>query len=245
MSAILWRLLGTDNSLLASHLIQIIRERAELPALRRVIESSEPTRIEGVPQVAWFADRQLEDACAWMENVPPRAAGTLLEIEEGLARNREWAGRVQVLPQVPFVKRAASLFLHLAARGLDPLGYELGSDAQIDVDPPMDQRIEIAQWARGAGHHICLRGHMLTLTIPVKASAPSALQLIASEPGVGICGGLMWLLRLRGPLCVPSLSSAPAMLWLPEESIDERGARFERWLNNAYPRATSAWRAWS
>ncbi len=243
-SAILWRLNGANNASLTSHLIQIVRERAGLPALRQVIHASEPTVLDGVPQVAWFADRQLEDACGWMENVPPPTVGTLVELADTIAVERTRSQRISIESLVPFVKRAASLFLHLSTRGLDPLGFGLAADAQLDVDPSISQRLEVSHWARSAGRAICPRGHMLTLTIPIQTTAPHVLQLIAAELGNGLCGGLAFLLRLLGPANVPPLSRAPVMLCLPDDTIDERGARFERWLKVAYPHATQAWRVW-
>lgn len=244
VSAVLWRWIGLNNDLLASHLIQIVRERAGLPSLRRVITPAEMPAVAEL-QLTWFADRQLEDAARWMENVPPPTTGTLVEISDTLARERERAPRISIGSIVPFVKRAASLFLHLSTRGLDPLGFVVGSDAQLDIEPTMEQRLELTRWARGAGRAICTRGAMMTLTIPIQASAPHALQLIGAELGTGVCGGLMFLLRLLGPVSMPSLSPAPPLLCLPDDSLDERGARFERWLSSAYPHATSAWRAWS
>jgi hypothetical protein len=245
VSAILWRLNGANNAALTSHLIQIVRERAGLPALQRPIESTEPTMIDEIPQLAWFADRQLADACAWMENVAPPTNGTLVEISEALARERGRARRIPIATLVPFVQRAASLFLHLSTRNKDPLGIPLKTDAQLDVDPSIDRRLGLTRWARGAGHAICPRGHMLTLTIPIQATSPNAVQLIAAELGHGACGGLGFLLRLLGPVEAPCLSPAPIMLCLPDEDLDERGARFERWLGASYPHATQAWRPWS
>ncbi|MFN0250307.1 MAG: hypothetical protein ACKV2T_25740 [Kofleriaceae bacterium] len=206
---------------------------------------AEPTEIDGVPQLAWFADRQLEDAAAWMQNVPPPQGTTLREITEKIVGERERARRVSITLLVPFIHRSASLFLGLSVRGLDPVGYPLRPDAQLDIDPSIERRLELTRWARAAGHAICLRGHMLTMTIPIQAVMPDAVQLIAAELGHGGCGGMVFLLRAVGPADVPPLSPAPAMFCLFDDDIEERGARFERWLGRAYAHAMQAWRLWS
>lgn len=244
VSLALWQLMGTNNAALASHLIQIVRERAELPSLRRPIETNEPTVVDGATQLAWFADRQLADACVWMQNVPPPAGSTLSEIAAAIGSERERARRISMSSLVPFLKRAASLLLHLSTRDLDPLGFPLGTDAQLDMDPSIERRLELVRWARSAGHAVSPRGHVGTLTIPVQ-STPHALQLVAAEPGHGACGGIAFLLRMLGPVSAPPLAQAPIMLCLPDDALDERGARFERWLRAAYPHAVDTWRVWS
>ncbi len=241
-STMLWRSLAPAHHALASHLIQIVRERAALPPLRRVIETAELAHV-GPAIVTWFADRQLEDACVWMENIPPPVAGTLIETKTVIEARRAHALQVPVDSLVPFVRRAASFLLQLSTRAVDPVGLALGSDAQLDTNPTIERRMEIARWARSAGHTICVRGQMLALTIPLRSTAPHTLQLIAAEPGHGACGGVAFLLRLLA-VEVPQLSAAPTMLCLPDEEIEERGARFERWLSVAYPQATQAWRMW-
>ena len=237
-SALVWHVLGATAPELASNLVQAIRERAMLPGLRRRIAAGEPP---ATPDSTWFADRQLEDAAAWAENVPAPVAPTLAEAIERTVAQRA-AGGANVHELVPFVRQVASFLLALSRARRDPLGFALATDAQLVADPPLERRLEIAAWARTVQRAVCLRGQMLVLVIGVQAPWPLVLELIACEPGRGASGALGVLLRLRGAAPLPPGPEAPLLLCLPGEPVEQRGARFERWAQRAYPHAVDAWR---
>ncbi|MGE3459014.1 MAG: hypothetical protein AB7O24_28115 [Kofleriaceae bacterium] len=109
-------------------------------------------------------------------------------------------------------------------------------------DPPIDTRMEVAHWARTVGRTLCLRGQMVIMTIDVAAPWPLALEVIASELGRGISGAFGIVMRLRGHIALPATQAAPLLLCVPDESIELRGARFERWCQRAYPHAVAPWR---
>jgi hypothetical protein len=236
-SALLWELLGTAHPALASCLIQLVRERAGLVALRRAVDAAE---IDGDP-VTWFADRQLADAARWMQRMPAPEADTLMATMTATEAQRSRADRLDIGAVAGFLRRAAAFFAHLAAAGVDPLGFALGREARIDVDPVLGRRVELAAWARGSGCSVCLRGRMIVLEIDVEAPWPLVIEVLASELGRGVCGGGGLLMRLGGG-AAPSIHAAPVLLWLPGEPVEQLGARFERWLAGAYPRAVDAWR---
>ena len=244
VSAIAWHWLGASHPDLATHVVQLIRERAGLPGVRERLTADEPYSRSGgdAIHVAWFADRQLEDAASWLEHVPAPAADTLAAATRANEARR--AQQRAILELTPFLRQVASFVLHLSRRELDPLGFPLGSDAQLHVDPPLAQRLELAAWARRARRTLCLRGQLIVMPIRVEAPWPLSLEVIAAELG---CGGRGFglIMRLRGDASVPAATMAPVFLHLPAESIEERGARFERWLSRAYPHAVDAWRAWS
>ncbi|MDX2091709.1 MAG: hypothetical protein SFX73_27865 [Kofleriaceae bacterium] len=242
VSALVWTWLGREHASLASHLIHVIRERAGLPGLRRTIGADEPLAVEP----SWFADRQLEDAARWLAVLPPPPAATVADTVAASEAQRAAAERIAVGELALFLRRAAAFFVHLSAAGVDPLGFTLGREAQLDVDPPISQRLEIAAWARSVGPVLCVRGQLVVLRIPV-VDAPwaLALEMIAAELGRGLGGGAGLMLRLRGDGVDVPARRAPLLLCLPGEPVDELGARFERWLAHAYPWAVDAWRPWS
>lgn len=252
-SAILWTWLAApDGGAFAAHLVQRVRELAGLPGIRRRLVASDPAlqaASNDLPAlVAAFVDRQLEDACAWMEHVPPpRAAAEAAPLSRQQAvieDMRAQAPRVTAAELAGFAQLAATFLVQLSARRLDPLGFSLGREIQLDADPALERRIEIASWALGAGRSLCTRGQMFVVAIPVGAPWPLRLELIAAELGRGACGGLGMVLRLSGDAPVAMTERAPMLLCFPGEPTEERGPRFERWLSDAYPAATRAWRAW-
>ena len=115
-----------------------------------------------------------------------------------------------------------------------------------NADPALARRVEICAWARRAGHLISPRGTLMVVAISIKAPWPWRLELIAAEPGHGASGCLALLLRLaqEGHGTPVATARAPALLLVPDETDEERGARFERWLAIAYAHATAEWRAW-
>lgn len=252
-SAVLWTWFGTRDADFASHLIQIVRERAGLPGLRRRISADDPalpTTGASLPTlVTWLADRQVEDACAWIEGIPapfgPDDATTLADQRAAVERARTAAPRVSADEIAGFLRRAASFLVQISIGGQDPLGFPLGREVQLDADPPLERRIAIAAWARRSGHRISVRGPLFVLAIPVEAPWPLRLELIAAEPGHGQGGGPALLLRLDAGGTITVTAPAPVTLCLPGEPPAERGRRFERWLAIAYPHATQPWRAWS
>ncbi|MGE0546745.1 MAG: hypothetical protein AB7O24_10250 [Kofleriaceae bacterium] len=247
-SAIAWEWLGKDYPELASHVIRVIRDRAGLPGLRRRIVVDEPFgRAPGQLQLTWFADRQLEDLAQWIEHVPAPEAATLVAMAEAIDAQRASADRVSSTELAAFMRETARFFIHVSQHGLDPLGFPLAREAQLDVNPSAEQRHEVATWARRAGHAICLRGELAIMRIAVQAPWSLRLELIAAELGRGLCGGAGLLVRLVGdhPLGRVAPVPAPVLLCLRDEPIAERGPRFERWLSVAYPQAADAWRAWS
>jgi hypothetical protein len=249
-SALLWSWLRLPDGDVASQLLQLVRERAGLPPLRRRIAVDDPALAKagtsGLALVACFADKIVEDGCAWLEHVPPPLpveTSTLAAQAAAVEAARAAAARVSLDEYVPFVRRAASFMVQLSRRGVDPLGFALSAEVQLDVDPAGERRREIAAWALRAGHAIAPRGRLVVLSIAATAPWPLALELIAAEPGRGV-GGLALLLRLHGGAAMPVIDRATALLLFPGEPAEERGARFERWLADAYPQAAAAWRPW-
>jgi hypothetical protein len=249
-SALVWHLIGGRDEDLTSHLVQVIRERAGLARLTTRIRGQDlGPETASVPElVVSFADRQVADACARIEAVPapfgPEDAATLNRQMAAIADARNALPRVTVALVSGFAKRAAAFLVELSTRKLDPLGFALGRDLQLDHDPPLARRVEIAAWARRAGHLVSPRGALLVLRIPIMAPWPWHLELIAAEPGHGASGCVALLLRLASDATPPPTSRTPVLLFVPDEGDDERGARFERWLAIAYPSATAEWRAW-
>jgi hypothetical protein len=244
-SAVVWQLLGAHDPAVASHLVQLVRERAGLPTLRRLIAADEPRSLTAQAlHVPWFVDRQCEDAAAWAEDLPAVDDETLAATSAANAGQRAAAPRIPRQELVAFLQQAAKLLLHLSTRKLDPLGFPLERNAQLVVDPPLAVRLELATWARRAGHAVCLPGELVIAHIPIRAPWPLALELVAVELGRGICGGAGLLLRIRGTEVFAAPTRAPMMLCLPGEPIEERGGRCERWLAWAYPHAVDAWRVW-
>ena len=251
-SAILWSWLAArDGGAFAAHLVQRVRELAGLPGLRRKLVADEPalTVWNSVPALAVaFADRQVEDACVWIEHVvPPLAAADsapLSRQQQVIERMRLGAPRDTAAEFARFAQLAATFVVQLSARRLDPLGFALGRDVELDSDPAVERRIEIAAWARQSGRFVNAHGRMFAVRIAVSAPWPLRLELIAAELGVGACGGLGLLLRLHGDAPV-AVERAPVLLCFPGEPTEERGPRFERWLSDAYPAATRAWQVWS
>lgn len=252
-SALVWHWFRDRDADLASHFIHLVRERAALPGLRRRLVADEQALREAganLPALAVrFADRQLEDACAWIEGVPaphgPRDGATLAIQEAAIAEHRRAAPRISDDELAGFAQRAATFLVQLSAHGRDPVGFPLAREVSLDTDPAIERRIAIASWARRSGHRISPRGRMFVLAIPIGAPWPLRLELVAADVGHGQCGGTGLLLRLDGGGTIAVISHAPILLCLPEEPAADRGRRFERWLAVAYPQATEAWRAWS
>ncbi|MGE0867609.1 MAG: hypothetical protein AB7P03_03545 [Kofleriaceae bacterium] len=247
-SAIAWDWLGKDYPELASHVIRVIRDRAGLPGLRRRIAAGEP--FGGGPEqlhVTWFADRQLEDLAQWIEHVPAPTGDTLVATAAAVEAQRASAERVSSTELAAFMRETARFLLHISERAVDPLGFPLAREAQLDSNPSPEQRHELAIWARRQGHAICLRGELMIMRIAVQSPWPLRLELIAAELGRGSCGGAGLLLRLAGDHALGQVAPVPVpvLLCLRDEPIAERGPRFERWLSVAYPQAVDAWRPWS
>lgn len=250
-SALVWHLVGGVDTDLATHLIQLIRERAGLPRITapfKIDDAGLATAAEKLSTlVAWFCDRQVADVCSWCEAVPvPFGAGESLAVQmTALAEARSHTPRTTPSQFLGFARLAATFLVQLSAQRVDPLGYPLERDVQVENDPALERRVEVASWARRAGHLISPRGTLIVLAIPIQAPWPWRLELIAAEPGHGSSGCLGLLLRI----CAdgkPSVvtARAPMLLLAPGEPDEERGARFERWLAQAYVHATSEWRAW-
>jgi hypothetical protein len=259
VSAVLWHRLRLADARLASLLIQLARERADLPGLAQPIAAADPAlQIDSVPALATrFADRQIDDACAWIEHVPPPLdpAATLADQRDALEAARAGAPRPAADELTGFLQRAAAFLVQLSVAGVDPLGFPVGREAQLETDPPLPRRLAIAAWAHRAGHVICPRGQMHVLGLPVDQPAPPfggevdapwpmRLELIAAELGCGVCGGLGVLLRLQVGDAMPATTRAPMLLCFASEPPEQRGARFERWLSDAYPLAALPWQAW-
>jgi hypothetical protein len=257
VSAVLWSWLAPRNGgAFAVHLVQRARELADLPGLQRRLEPSDPALLcaTDVPAlVTAFLDRQLDDACAWMEHVPPPLSSPSA-VGDAASLSRQRAAIDDMRARAPhesaadfaaFARLAATFLVQLSARGLDPLGFALGREVQLDADPSVDRRLEIAAWALQAGRSLSPRGQMFVVAIPVAAPWPLRLELVAGELGRGACGGLGMVLRLAGAAPVVMTERAPMLLCIPGEPTEERGPRFERWLSEAYPAATRAWQAWS
>lgn len=243
-SALVWNWLASEPNL-ASHLLQHIRESAGLPGLRRTIEAGEPRSMPGDPlHIAWFAGRQLDDLARWIEHVPASEGDTLAAAIENTEAQRVVGGDVRFSDIVPFTRQVASFLLHLSQRDLDPLGFSLARDAQLEVDPPIERRLEIAAWARRSRRTLCLRGYLMVMCIAVSAPWPLVLEVIVGELGRGASPAIGLMLRLRGEVTAPSGAESPLFLCLPTEAVDERGARFERWLSTAYSYAIDEWRPW-
>jgi hypothetical protein len=251
-SAVLWSWLAArDGGAFAGHLVQRVRELAELPGICRRLATSDPAlqRASDVPAlVTAFLDLQLEDACAWLERVPPPLpaadGASLARQRAAIEDTRAGAPHKTASELAGFARLAATFVVQLSARGLDPLGFSLGREVQLDADPALDRRLEIAAWALQAGRSLCPRGQMFVIAIPVAAPWPLRFELVAAELGRGACGGLGMVARLAGDAPVVMTERAPVLLCLPGEPTEERGPRFERWLSDAYPAAIRAWQAW-
>jgi hypothetical protein len=249
-SAIVWTLVGSHDEDLASHLIQIIRERAGLTRLTARVRGEDLGEAAAkLPSlVAWFADRQVTDACAWIEAIPvpfgPDDAASLDRQLHAIEQARQITPRVTAALFAGFARRAAAFFIELSTRNLDSLGFALSREVELETEPSLQRRVEIAAWAWRAGHVIAPRGTFVVLGIPIQAPWPWRLELIAAEPGHGASGCLALLLRIVGEGPPPSTSRAPALLLVPDEPDADRGARFERWLAIAYTHATAEWRRW-
>jgi hypothetical protein len=249
-SAIVWTLVGLHDEDLASHLVQILRERAGLTRLTARVRGDDLGEAAAkLPSlVAWFADRQVADACAWIEAIPvpfgPDDAATLDTQLSAIDQARQTAPRLTPALFAAFARRAATFFVELSTRNLDPLGFPLSRDVELETEPSRQRRVEIAAWAWRAGHVVAPRGTLAVLGIPIQAPWPWRLELIAAEPGHGASGCLALLLRIVGQGPPPSRSRAPALLFVPDEPDAERGGRFERWLAIAYTQATAEWRPW-
>lgn len=256
MSALVWTWLGASDPELAAHLVHHARELAALPGLRRPLTREDPdlaAATEGGPGrlahlASHLAELQVDDAAAWLEHVPApygRAeAATLAQQVAAIEAARAGAPRLARSEVAGFLRRAAAFFGQLAAQRLDPLGFALAPDASLETDPPLERRLELTRWARRAGHIICPRAPMMVLSIPVAAPWPLALELVATELGRGLDGATAMLLRLAGGGTMGLWRPAPLLVCFADEPADERGARFERWLANAYPHAVDEWRRW-
>lgn len=245
-SALVWECIGARDPALASHVVQFVRERAGLPGLRRRITAGEPQSLgsDHGPHLGWFADRQCEDMASWIEAVPAPTCNTLDAARTALRAQRDHARRIPRTELAAFLPQAARFISALSTQRLDPLGFPFGKDAQLVVDPALELRLEVAAWARQVGHQICVPGELVIARLPVTAPWPLHLELIAAELGRGACGGGGLLLRLCGARAIESPTRAPVMLCLPDEALEERGARFERWMSIAYPHAVDTWRPW-
>lgn len=239
-SALVWHWLRDSEPQLGSLLVQALRERAGLPGLRRRLEAG---GAPGSVDVLWFSDRQIEDAAAWIEHVPAPQAATLAATIAGVEAQRA-AVTAPITELAPFLRQVASFLVLLSTRALDSLGFKLSRDVSLVVDPPLAQRIEIAGWARSVGRAPCLRGQMTVMTLATAAPWPLKLEVIASELGRGASGAFVVMMRLRGDVALPQGPQAPLFLCVPGEPLEERGARFERWSQYAYPHAVDAWRTW-
>lgn len=240
-STLVWHSLGATAPKLASALIHVFRERAGLPGLRR---SLDPKQLPARPDSTWFEDRQFEDAAEWAEYIPAPRGSTLAEAITRVEQQRTTTGAT-ITELVPFIQRTASFLQSLSRRSIDPIGFALAQQASLIGDPPLAKRFEVASWGRTVGRTLCLRGQMMIMTIAVQAPWPLAVEVIASELGRGVTGAFGILMRLRGEMALPSTLPAPVMLCLPGEEIEQRGARFERWSQRAYPHAVDAWRAFA
>lgn len=239
-SALVWHWLGEAEPQLASNLVHAIRERAGLPGLRRRLENTDaPTAVD----VTWFADRQVEDAATWIEHIPPPHAATLASSIVAVEAQRA-AVAAPIAELAPFLHRVATFLVLLSTRALDPLGFNVSREVSLVIDPPLAQRLELASWARSVRRTPCLRGQMILMKLAVDAPWPLEIEVIACELGRGASGAFGLMMRLRGDVALPPGPQAPVLLCVPGESIEERGARFERWSQHAYPLAVAAWRAW-
>ena len=252
VSTIVWLLLASTDEDLAAHVIQLIRERAGLPRVTAKLDRNEPGLAEAAANVstlvAWFSDRQVSDVVAYIGALPvphgPDDAAALAAHIAAIADARSSTPRLGSSTFAPFARLAATFLVELSVRNLDPLGFSLGREVQLEADPAIARRVEVCAWARRAGHVVSPRGALIVVSIPIEAPWPWRLELVAAEPGHGASGCLALLLRLAGDGVPPVMASAPALLLVPDERDEERGARFERWLAAAYPHATSQWRAW-
>jgi hypothetical protein len=239
VSTIVWQWFGHKFPAFAAHVLYAVRERAGLPDMSRRHTADEPATVDG------FADRQVEDVARWFEHVSAPTADTLADAIAATEAQRAAADRVDIAKLSTFMRQSAQFFHVISQRGLDPLGFALSRSGQIVVDPPLEERLALATWARAAKHAICPRGNLVVLRIAIDAPWPFALELIAAELGRGGSGGAGLLLRLRGDVPLAPVRPQPLLLCLPGEPIEELGPRFERWLARAYPAAVDAWRRWS
>ena len=251
-SSIIWLLLGNLDQEFASLLVQMIRERSGMARLTSPIRN-EDLIAAGVTDklpslIGFFSDRQVADACLRIESISAPFGvddvSTLKDQVGVIARVREAEPRVPAALFAAFARRVAAFVVELSARNLDPLGYPLSREVQLEGELSLERRVEIAAWARRAGHAVSPSAAMLVLGIPIQAPWPWRLQLIAGEPGHGVSGCLSLLLRIVAHGTPPSTGRAPAFLLVPDEPDAERGARFERWLAIAYTHATAEWRPW-
>lgn len=252
-SSVIWLCVGNLDQDFASQLVQIIRERSGMARLTSAIRNEELNAAavtDKLPSlIAFFGDRQIADACLRLESISaPFGAedrSTLNDQAVAIARGRQDA-QPRVAPALfaAFARRVAAFVVELSARKLDPLGYPLSRDVQLEGELSLARRVEIAAWARRAGHVMSPSAALLVLGIPIEAPWPWRLELIAGEPGYGASGCLGLLLRIVGEGTPPSNGRAPAFLLVPDEPDAERGARFERWLASAYTHATAGWRPW-
>lgn len=248
-SAIVWMQIGALDEELASHVVQVIRERAGLPRITTKLTGADVGSGHTLPNlVATFADRQVADACARIEAVTvpidTDERVTLTAHIAAIEGARQTSPRVAPAVFATFARRAAAFLVELSTRKLDPVGFPLSREVELDSDPSLARRVEIAARAWRAGHVVSPRGALLVLGIPIQSPWPWRLELIAAEPGHGASGCLALLLRIVGEGTPPSTSRASALLLVPDEPGAERGARFERWLAIAYTHATAEWRPW-
>jgi hypothetical protein len=251
-SALLWLWFGAYDVDFASHLIHVVRDRAGLPGLHERLRVDDPFFVtvgRDLPALAQrFADRQLDDACAWLEDLPapygPDEPSTLAAQRAASEAQRDGAPRIPDDELAGFAQRAATYLVQASMRGLDPIGFPLSREVQLDTDPALDRRIDIAAWARRAGPRISPRGRMFVVSIAIDAPWPVRLELILAEVGHGQGGVTGALLRLDAGGTIAVMDKATVLPCLAGEPVQERGQRFERWLPGAYHEATEAWRAW-
>ncbi len=251
-SSIIWLLLGNLDQEFASHLVQVIRERSGLPRLTSPIRNQDLVAAavtDKLPSlIGFFSDRQVADSGERIESIsaPFGAddASTLNDQVVAIARVREAQPRVAPALFAAFARRAAAFLVELSTRQLDPVGFPLSREVQLEGEPSSARRVEIAAWARRVGHVVSPSGALLVLGIPIQAPWPWRLELIAGEPGHGASGCLSVLLRIVGDGTPPSSGRVPAFLLVNDEPDAERGSRFERWLAIAFPYATAEWRPW-
>lgn len=158
-SALIWKWLGNEAPELATYAIHVVRERAGLPGLRARIGTGEPesAQANSALAVSWFGDQLTSDAAAWLAVVPPPTATTLHAAVAAIEMQRAAAPRISSAELAGFLRQAASILLTTSIRGLDPLGFVLGREAQLVTAFEEDARVALAHWARLAGHVICAR----------------------------------------------------------------------------------------
>jgi hypothetical protein len=252
-SAVVWCAIGEAHERFAQHVVELIRELAQLPSLRRPLETERFSRDTTAVRelVVALAERQAEDASTWLEEIPapfgPESGATLFAQSTRIEELRSEAKRLTTPDFMTFAQRAATFLVQISTRRLDPLGFPLAREVELVHDPKLDHREQIVAWARRAGHRLSLRGRMLVLQIAVESPWPLRLELIAADIGSGQSGATALLLRLAGEAgpWPPTSARAPVLLLFAGESPEERGRRFEGWLPDAYARACADWRPWS